>query len=122
MCLKTGEEKKGQILRGRVGTGAEAQSPRVGAGGARVWGRGQPSSPDGRHAGSVAAEKAGHSPCPQLGIARALRLPLRQTSQALLLACTSTRRKMNNIWSKRKAKINAWIIIVISMEYGMTKK
>ena len=85
-----------------------------------MWGRGQPSSPDGRHAGSVAAEKAGHSPCPQLGIARALRLPLRQTSQALLLACNSTGRKMNNIWSKRKAKINAWIIIVISMEYGTT--
>ena len=48
----------------------------------------------GRHAGVAAPEKAGHSPCPQLGIAPALGLPLlRQTCQALL-ACLSTGRKM----------------------------
>ena len=65
---------------------AEAQSPRVGAS-ARVWGGGQPGR---QHAGAVAAapEKAGHIPCPQLGIAPpALPLPLlSQTAQALL-AC-----------------------------------
>ena len=54
MILKQ-EEKKGPILRGWGRS--EARSPRVGA--ARVWGRGQPSSPDGMDG---SPEKAGHSP------------------------------------------------------------
>ena len=94
MCLNWGGEKRADFKR-EGGDGGGGPKPEGG-------GRRSPG------VGPRAADQPGRTACRQRGspkkpgIARALRLPLRQTSQALLLACTSTRRKMNIVWGERE--------------------